>query len=115
QTLRDPARVDALAGSRLHLTVRADADTVVMETLSGRTDLKTTDRHVFTGDVAADVDGFIAIQPAYTNGRSGARRLIGLSVTPDHSPRVRITAPGKDMFLTDAKRALDVAIDADDD
>ncbi|MEO5569220.1 MAG: hypothetical protein ABIR92_12050, partial [Gemmatimonadaceae bacterium] len=61
-------------------------------------------------DLIADRDGFIALR-----SDSATRRLIGLTVTPDQAPRVRVTAPGKDMFLADAKRRIPVAIEARDD
>ena len=51
---------------------------------------------MFTGTLTADGDGYIALQPAASDGKQGAARLIGLSVIPDNAPRVRITAPGKD-------------------
>jgi hypothetical protein len=36
-------------------------------------------------------------------------------VISDNSPRVRITAPGKDLFLRDAKHTIDLRIEAGDD
>src|SRR5262249_53362303 len=40
---------------------------------------------------------------------------IGLSVLPDAPPRVRMTAPGHDLFLPDATRTIDIALESDDD
>jgi hypothetical protein len=104
QRLTNPSRIEAMAGSRIDLTVRGDD--VHVETLEGAV-VTTVPNHY---SLVSNADGFIAI-------RAGAsdRRLIGLSVTPDQSPRVRITAPGKDMFLSDAKRRVPVDIDARDD
>ena len=68
----------------------------------------------FTGTVVANADGFVAIEPSNTIGK-GARRLVGLTVTPDHAPRVRVTAPGKDMMYPDGNRSLRVTTEADDD
>lgn len=113
QNLRDPVRIEALAGSRIELSIKAIADTIGLETLSGRQTLPVRDRRAIVV-MQADADGFIAVE-ASSAGRAGARRLIGLSVTPDHPPRVRITAPGKDMFLSDAKRTIPVTIETDDD
>jgi hypothetical protein len=70
---------------------------------------------VFHVDVLADADGYIALQAMRASGDSGARRLMGLSVIPDASPRVRITAPGRDLLVPDTARRIDVAIESSDD
>jgi hypothetical protein len=113
QTLHNPARIEALAGTRLHVTVHAHATRVVLETIRARDTLVSTN-DAFVADLTADADGFVGIEPRL-NDDLGPRRLIGLSVIPDNAPRVRITAPGKDLFLRDAHRTLDVAVDAGDD
>jgi hypothetical protein len=115
QSLRDPARIAALAGSQLRVTVRARAASVSMETVGGKTSLAPSGDQMFSGEIVADADGFVAIEPVASSGRAGVRRLIGLSVTADQPPRVRITAPGKDLFLPDPRRTLAVTIDAGDD
>ena len=115
QRLHDPSRIEALAGSRLRVTVHARAAHVVLETLHSRDSIVATTGDSFTAAVVADADGYVAVEPHGTGGTIGARRLIGLSVTPDNAPRVRITAPGKDLFLRDAHRTLDVAAEAGDD
>jgi hypothetical protein len=115
QTLRDPARIEALAGSRIRLTVRASATGVSVETLTGRQALASADAKTFTGDVLADADGYVAIEPTAADGRAGVRRLIGLSVTPDRLPRVRLTAPGRDLLVPNANRSLELAVETDDD
>ena len=63
----------------------------------------------------ADADGFIAIEPAASDGQPGVRRLIGFGVTADQPPRVRVTTPGRDLYFADANRTIDVAVEADDD
>jgi hypothetical protein len=115
QTLHDPSRVEVLAGSRLHVAVRARASRIVIETLRARDSVAATSGEAFGTDLVADADGYVAIEPHGANGGIGARRLIGLSVVPDDAPRVRITAPGKDLFLRDAHRTLDVGVEAGDD
>ena len=115
QSLHDPSRVEVLAGSRLHITVHARASRVVLETLHSRDSIGAPAGDTFAADVVADADGYIAIEPHGATGVVGARRLIGLSVVPDNAPRVRITAPGKDLFLRDPHRTIDLAIDAGDD
>jgi hypothetical protein len=113
-SLRDPARIEALAGSRIRVTVEATAAAVTLETIDGSAPLA-RDGRTFSGELLAGADGYLSIGPVASDGRAGARRLIGLSVTPDRSPRARITAPGRDLFLADARRTLDVAVEADDD
>ena len=114
RVLRDPARVEGLAGSRIRLAVRAVAESVAVETLGGRQILTPGEPRSFAGEFVADADGFIAVT-AFGSAGPGVRRLIGLSVTPDRAPRVRITVPGRDLFIADTRRTLDVTIEADDD
>jgi hypothetical protein len=113
QTLHDPARIQALAGSRIQLTVRARATELVVETLRGRDTFGATNNE-FMADVTADADGYVALEPR-SGANTGPRRLIGLTVTPDNAPRVRITAPGNDLRLQGPKQSIDIAVDAGDD
>jgi hypothetical protein len=115
RTLHDPARIEVAVGSRVRLTVRADGDSVAMETLGGRRALTAATGRSFTGEFLADADGYLALEPVAANGRAGARRLIGISVIPDLPPAVRITAPGRDQHFTDGKHTIDIAIEASDD
>jgi hypothetical protein len=114
-TSRNPSRVDAIAGSRIRIAVRAAATSVDLETLEGRQALTRRDDGVFAIDLTAAESGFIALEPLGSAGTTGARRLIGLGVTPDRAPTVRLTAPGKDLFLPAADRPLDVGVEAGDD
>jgi disulfide bond formation protein DsbB len=115
QTLRDPARIEALAGSHITLVVKSNAALLEVETMRGKQSVAPDGSETFKVDVIADADGFIALQPSSANGAVGTRKLIGLTVTPDAPPHVRITAPAKDMMFPDANRTLDLAIEADDD
>jgi hypothetical protein len=115
QTLREPARLEVLAGSRIKLAVHAEAAVVTMQTVSGRAALAASTSETFRAEFVADDDGYIAIEPVATNGQPGVRRLVGLSVVQDQPPRVRVTVPGRDLFLRDASRAIDVTVEADDD
>jgi hypothetical protein len=98
-----PSRVETIAGSRITLSVEGTGVTV--ETVEGAI------RPAANGDfgLTAPQDGFIAISAGTQ------RRLIGLTVTPDAPPRVRVTAPGRDMFIADAARRIPIMIDARDD
>jgi hypothetical protein len=101
--MTNPTRIEALAGSRIEMRIRGRD--LHVETLDG--ELRPSDS---TYSFDAQADGFVAI-------RAGAsdRRIIGLTVTPDQTPRVRVSAPGKDMFVPDAKRSFPVEITAQDD
>jgi hypothetical protein len=115
ERLHDPVRITAFAGSRLDVTVIADAAAVTVETIDRTQALGQQDGRAFVVTLLADADGFLAFAPTAANGSAGARRLIGLSVTPDRPPAVRITDPGKDMLLTSGVRTLSVGVEADDD
>jgi hypothetical protein len=65
-------------------------------------------------DRTGGADGYVSLQPATRNER-GASRLIGLSVISDNPPRVRITAPAKDLFLRDAHHTIDLGVETSDD
>ena len=115
RTHTDPERVEALAGSTIRVTVVADAARLDLETISGRRALDAVAARRFSTSTVADADGFLAITPAAADGTGGTRRLIGLSVTPDASPRVKVTSPGKDLLLANGDHTLAVGIDAQDD
>jgi hypothetical protein len=110
----NPARVMALAGSRIRVSVRANATRVVMETATQRDTLAAA-AGAFTTELIADADGYIALEPSDDSARAGTRRLIGLTVTPDAAPHVRITVPGRDLFIDNPRRTFDVAVEASDD
>jgi hypothetical protein len=114
-TVNDPLRVELLAGSRLDVSVEANATSVRMETLAGSQDLSRAARSTFEGNVTVSADGFLALSPADSAGSPGARTLIGLSVQQDRPPRVSLTSPGRDLFFSAVPGSLPVAISADDD
>jgi len=113
QTLRDPARVEALAGSVVRFAIRGALPRVAITTLHSADTLASRDG-VVTDSLVADADGYLAIEPL-ADGRSGARRLIGISAISDEAPRVRITAPGRDVYLKDGHATVDVGIETSDD
>ena len=114
-TARDPARIDALIGSSITLTVDANADSLVVTTRDNARAITRGDARTFTVSLSATLDGFVSLEPRSRDGRVGARRLIGLSVRSDESPRVRIAQPARDMIFPDANHTLDVHIEAADD
>jgi hypothetical protein len=103
--MSNPTRIEAIAGSRIALRVRGQD--VRVETLDGEI-RAAGDSSTFAFN--AQADGFVAVRAG-----ASARHLIGLTVTPDRNPHVRVTAPGKDMFLSDTSRVIPVNIEAADD
>jgi len=115
ETIADPARVTVLAGSRVAVHVRAEATAVTLETLDRQIAMTASSQRGFAAEIAADTDGFLALQPKTADGKTGTRRLIGLTVTPDRVPLVRVSKPGRDMMFADGNRSVDVTIEAEDD
>jgi hypothetical protein len=115
QTLRDPSRIEAIVGSELRFTLRASAARVALATLRSSDTLASASAGTFTDTLAADADGYVAIEPLAADARAGVRRLIGLSVVSDEAPRVRITTPGKDSYFKDGRNTIDLAIESNDD
>ncbi|HEX3927703.1 MAG TPA: DUF4175 family protein [Gemmatimonadales bacterium] len=115
RTLHNPARVAALAGSRVELDVQARAAGVTMETLHGTQPLAARAAAIYHGELVADADGYIAFQATSGNGHTGARRLLGLAVTADNPPHVRIVLPGKDLHLHDGHQTITLRVEASDD
>lgn len=115
QALNDPERITALAGSQVDVIVSGSADRMRIETADTAADAARNDEARFTASVTLTADGFIAITPFDATGSAGARRLIGVTATPDRPPVPRVTVPGKDIFLREATATLDLAVEATDD
>jgi hypothetical protein len=113
-TLSDLTRLEVIAGSRLALDVRAVATEIEMSTLEGAALLETSADGGYHGELLAEADGFVALEPR-VDGRAGTRRLIGLVVVPDVPPRVRFTEPGRDLFLPQAGAPIPLVATAQDD
>lgn len=114
-TLRDPARIEALAGSTIAFTVDASADTLLVVTRQSTQSLVRSANGTFMWSLPATADGFVSLEPHGAHGETGARRLIGMTVRTDEAPRVRIVAPARDLIVPDRNRTLDVRLEADDD
>jgi hypothetical protein len=114
QSFHDPSRIEAFAGSSIRVTIHAAAASVALETIASRATLTPGNDGTFEYVLMADAEGYISVAPT-TNGRAGVRRLIGLSIIPDAAPRVRITAPARDLFLRDSNHTIDLAMEATDD
>jgi hypothetical protein len=115
----DPERVSVLVGSRIAVAVDAVGSRVVMVDHRGSaTALSRSVAGRFEGELEATETGYLAFD-AEGDGQPGrvvrARRLIGLHTAGDRSPLVRLTTPGHDLVLAEARRDIPLAIDAEDD
>jgi hypothetical protein len=111
-TVTDPERLTVLEGSELRIEASATASAVRLETAAGVTPMSAVagSTNTFMATTSAQADGFVAVVP-----EGGARRLIGVTVTPDRAPVPKVTAPGKDLFLRAATDALAITVEATDD
>ena len=111
-----PDHIEALAGSRLTFDVQGRAASMTISDGAGAIHpLHAIGAGKFSGTLDAAADGYLAIEPTSASGVAGPRDLITLAVRPDRPPTVRVTAPGKDLYVADAARTIDVAVSADDD
>ena len=102
--LHDPASIDALAGSRASIAVTGGV----------RPSIRINGTVVPTGadgiaHTTLTESGYIAIEA------DGLQRLLPLTVTPDALPVVRVSKPGKDLRVADAKATIPVLASASDD
>lgn len=115
RTVRNPERVEALAGSILRVRAESNAATIGITTLDFDRAYTTNADGSISIDLPATVDGFITLEPRLLDGTAGDRRMIGITVTADAPPRPRITAPGRDLIVPNGDRSIDIALDAADD
>ena len=97
-TLKDPDRIDVLAGSRLRFTLPESG-----------TRLRFGNTPVPDGWTAAE-SGYFVLED-----QDSGQRLIPLAVTADRAPAVRIEAPAKDLLLPNGSGAIPIRIVASDD
>ena len=115
-SVRNPEHIDALAGSQLEFDVEGHAASMaIVDAVALSHALPSRSAGRFAGALTATTDSYLAIEPVSAAGVAGPRRLITLSVRPDRPPVVRVTAPAKDMYVSDTSRTIDVTVTADDD
>jgi len=115
ETLANPDRLSALAGSRATVRVESTGDRVVLDTAAGLVDVSRAEDGAFTGALVIESDGYLAITPIDVAGAEGARRLIGVTAIADRPPDVRLTEPGKDLYLKSGDARVAVSVRATDD
>jgi len=115
ETVTDPERLSALAGSQVALVIAGGGTRMSIETAEGTSAATKNSDGDFAASMTVKADGFVAITPFDDAGVAGPRRLIGLTSTPDRPPVPRVILPGKDLFLREATEQLKIAVDATDD
>jgi hypothetical protein len=112
RTMDSPERIEALQGSRLHLTVagegtwrvRFGAEALAAQESGGARSV----------DLPLTRSGYLAIERA-DRDESASRRLIPVTVIPDRAPTIRVDAPGKDLLLPDVTPVVGLSAAATDD
>lgn len=129
ERFQDPERVEALAGSRLVLRFEAPgAEGAALHTRDGLVEWEEVSPGVFSARLTALEDGFLAVtawrgvrvvEGAETPGASAPleedRRLVALTVVEDTPPQLRVTTPGRDLYLSDGRAVVELEVEAEDD
>ncbi len=112
RTLQSPERIDALQGSQLLVTMRGGGPWRARFGTIPLAIRQQAGASVF--DLPLEQSGYLAIE-AGEGDATGRRRLIPIAVAPDRAPRIRISAPAKDLLLPNASQAIAVEASATDD
>ena len=115
ETLENPAELRALLGSRIRLRVSADATSIAIARIEDTVTVSRDETGAFSAEFEANRSGYVTVEPRAPDGTAGSPRLLTLVVEPDLAPRVRLTEPGRDLFLPDASSRLPVTVEAEDD
>ncbi len=112
--LTNPARIDALEGTRLTLVVTNPPG--VVQVRFGDRQLPVSQRSDGSAiDLTLVESGYFAIESGQPETAREPVRLIAVAVTPDRAPDVRIERPGRDLLLPDVRADVFVAAVAADD
>ena len=111
--LTNPARIDALEGTRLTLVVTNPAGAVQVR--FGERQLPVSQRSDGPAiDLTLVESGYCAIESGHRETDREPVRLIAVTVTPDRAPTIRVERPGRDLLLPDAGLSLARRSAADD-
>ena len=110
-TVENPDRLEAIAGSRLELSVSGAAARRIR---FGEKSLATSAANdAVQAAMTLTESGYLAIDSP--TGETSGRRLIAVSVTPDRAPSILIKAPGKDLLVPDSRPTIPITTTANDD
>jgi hypothetical protein len=111
RTVENPDRIDAIAGSRLRLTVSGGDDRMIR---FGEHALATSAADgIVRGEMLLAESGYLAIDGS--SGDASGRKLIAVAVTPDRAPAIHIDQPGKDLLVPDSRPTIAIKTSAHDD
>jgi hypothetical protein len=114
---QDPSRIEALEGSTLRLAVSGPGPGWRVRFGAGVLPASGPAGQSIVETVVAE-SGYLAIEPVGSpEGAAGARdrRLIPVTMIPDHAPTVRVEKPGRDLVVPDANRTIVIRAAASDD
>ena len=109
--LRNPTSVEAIAGSRLVITlpgVSSSADPRVRVNGIDVSVRRENDARVAGAELKES--GYLAV-----DGQGVTRRLVPITVVPDRAPEVRIVTPARDLRVPNPSATVDIAATAQDD
>jgi hypothetical protein len=109
--LRNPASIDAIAGSHAVITLSNVAAGIEPRVRMNGAEIRPRSAgDTRIAEAQLTESGYLAI-----DGEGVARRLIPVSVVPDRAPDVRIVAPARDLHVANASGAIDISATAEDD
>jgi hypothetical protein len=106
----DPAHVEAVENSTLHLAIESAAARVQVESSRSTTTLTRTGGGLFEHRTVLEKSGFLVV-----TSDAGARRVMTVTVTPDALPEVRLVAPGRDLVYGGGNARVTFNATASDD
>jgi hypothetical protein len=113
QSLDNPDRIEAIDGSRVHLTITGRGGR--WQVRYGSRQLASTQvSGVTSANLQLTESGYFAVEPA-EQAEGTARRLLPVIVTPDRAPVIRVEKPGRDLLLPDSRPTVPIVASAHDD
>lgn len=112
QSLEDPERIEAVAGSRLGLRITG-SDLPWRVRLGPRPIEPTGTGNGVDVEVELSESTYLAIESE--SSTADARRLIPVIVTPDRAPTIVVDQPGKDLLFPDGTADVPISATATDD
>ena len=114
QRLENPVRLEAIAGTRLRLTVAGQNRQWRVRLGPKPLEPVPAGRTIVT-EVTLRESGYLVVEDASRTVRADERRLIPVVVTPDRAPAILVEQPGKDLLLPDSSGTIQVSTTATDD
>jgi hypothetical protein len=116
RTFRDPARLEAVAGSRLEIVVEGGDPAWTLRMGATPVAAAVDQGGILSASVTLTESTYLAVEriPG-SQGSAAVRRLIPVVVAADRAPAIRIERPGKDLLLPDSSSSVPIGTAATDD